>query len=66
MLTDYLQLKHIKRVVCSSLSAETPGLCDAIDDAIFLQHMISELLFNNCVKTPINVYTDNRSLFDTL
>ena len=35
------QLKHIKRVVRSSLSAETLALCDAIDDAIFLQHMIS-------------------------
>ena len=52
------QSKHIKRVVCSSLSAETLALCDASDDAIFLQHMILELLFNNSVKIPINVYTD--------
>ena len=61
------QLKQIKRVVCSSsLNAETLALRDAIDNVIFLKHMISEPLFNNNVKIPINVYTDNRSFFDTL
>ena len=29
------QSKQIKRVVCSSLSAETLALCDVLDDAIF-------------------------------
>ena len=45
------------------MSAETLALWDAIDDVIFLQHMISELLLNNSVKILI-VYTDNQSLFD--
>ena len=48
------------------MSAETLALCDVIDDAIFLQHIISNLLLNNSVKIPINVYTDNWSLFDAL
>ena len=48
------------------MSAETIALCDVIDDAIFLQHMILNLLLSNSVKIPNNVYTDNWSLFDTL
>ena len=60
------QLKHIKRDVPSPLSAETLALCDVIDYAIFLPHMMSNLLVNNSVKIPINLYTDNWSLFDTL
>ena len=32
------------------ISAKTLALCDAVDDAIFLQHMITELLFNNVWK----------------
>ena len=60
------QSKQIKRVARTSLSAETLALCYTIDDVIFLQHMILKLLFNNSVKIPINVYTDNQSLFDML
>ena len=41
-------------------------LCDALDDAIFLQQMISELLFNKTFSIPINVYTNNRSLRNIL
>ena len=41
-------------------------LCDALDDAIFLQQMISELLFNKTFSIPINVYTNNRSLHNIL
>ena len=53
------QSKRIKRVVRSSLSAETLVFCDALDDAIFLQQMVSELLFNKTFIIPIDVYTDN-------
>ena len=60
------QSKRIKRVVRSSLSAETLMLCDALDDAIFLQQMVSELLFNKTFIIPIDVYTDNRSLYNIL
>ena len=60
------QSKRIKRVVRSSLSAETLVFCDALDDAIFLQQMVSELLFNKTFIIPIDVYTDNRSLYNIL
>ena len=43
---------------------ETLALCDALDDAILLQQMISELPFNKTFSIPIDVYTDNRSLYD--
>ena len=45
---------------------ETLALCDALDDAILLQQMISELPFNKTFSIPIDVYTDNRSLYDIL
>ena len=60
------QSKRIKRAVRSSLSAETLVFCDALDDAIFLQQMVSELLFNKTFIIPIDVYTDNRSLYNIL
>ena len=60
------QSKRIKRVVLNSLSAETLALCDALDDAIFLQQRISELLFNETFSIPIDIYTDIRSLYDIL
>ena len=60
------QSKRIKRVVRSSLSAETLVFCDALDDAIFLQQMVSELLFNKTFIISIDVYTDNRSLYNIL
>ena len=41
-------------------------LCDALDDAIFLQQMVSELLFNKTFIIPIDVYTNNRSLYNIL
>ena len=60
------QSERIKRVVPSSLSAETLTLCDALDDAVFLQQMISELLFNKTFSIPIDVSTNNGSLYDIL
>ena len=60
------QSKHIKRVVRSSLSAETLALSDAIDDGVYIAELISELLFNGSKQISIEVYTDSKSLFDTL
>ena len=60
-------MECIKRLASSSLSAEALALCDDTDNVIFLKHMMLELLLNNnFVKMPINVYTDNQSLFDTV
>ena len=40
------QSKRIKRVVRSTLAAETLALSEAVDDGMYLAEMISELLFN--------------------
>ena len=60
------QSKRIKRVVRSSLSAETLALSDAIDDRVSIAELISELLFNGSKQILIEVYTDSKSLFDAL
>ena len=49
------QSKQIKSVVRSSLNAEILALWDALDDAIFLQQMISELVFKKTFSIPIDV-----------
>ena len=59
MQLTQLAVKMNKNSCSQSLSAETLALCDALDDAIFLQQMISELLFNKTFSIPIDVYTDN-------
>ena len=60
------QSKRIKRVVRSSLAAETLALSDAIDDGVYISELISELFFNGSKQIPIEVYTDSKSLFDAL
>ena len=59
------QSKKIKRIVRSSLSAETIAFADALD-AVALQATISQILYYNRKEIPIFVHTDNRSLFDTI
>ena len=44
------QSKQIKRIVQSSLSAETLAFADALDEAIELQATISQMLYNNQKK----------------
>ena len=60
------QSKRIKRVVRSSLSAETLALSDAIDDGVYIAELISELLFNGSKQISIEVYTKSKSLVDAL
>ena len=56
------QSKRIKRVVRSSLAAETLALSDAIDDGIYISELISELVFNGVKHIPIEIYADSKSL----
>ena len=60
------QSKRIRRVVRSSLAAETLAMSDAVDNGVYLTKMLSELLFNdeNCI--PIEVVTDSKLLYDAL
>jgi hypothetical protein len=53
----------IKRVVRSTLAAETLSLQMALEDAIYLKTMIHELI---TIEVPIVGFVDNRSLFESL
>ena len=58
----------IRRVVRSTLAAETLSLVDALDTAVYLGHLLSEVLFNGSKKNvvPIDCYIDNKSLHDNI
>ena len=60
------QSKKIIRIVRSSLSAETLAFADALDDVVAIQATISQMSCNNRKEIPIFIYTDNRSLLDTV
>ena len=52
----------------STLSAETLSTYDAVDEAIYIGHMLTELYHDHHLqnKIPVIVYTDNHSLHDNL
>ena len=57
--------RRIHRIVSSTFAEETLACMDAIDEAIDTGNMLKEFL--NLPRRPqINVYTDCRSLFDTV
>ena len=52
------QSKRIRRVVRSSLAAEALMLSDALDDAVYLMKLFSEIMFRNNYKIPIEIVID--------
>ena len=60
------QSKHIQRIVRSSLEAEALALSDTLDDAVYLMKLLSEVMFNNNCKIPIEIVMDNKSLYGSL
>ena len=60
----YWESRKIRRVVKSTLAAETLALSDAAETAIYIKHIINEMV--NDVTLPIVCYTDNKSLVDVL
>ena len=52
----------IKRVVKSTLAAEALSLSNAIDNAMYLRVIISELLGRNRGDLPVKCFVDNKSL----
>ena len=65
--------KTLRRVVRSTLSAETSAMVDALDITYFLSNVLSEVLFLTSVfhKMPVNripilAFTDNESLYRTV
>ena len=53
----------LKRVSRSTLTAETLALADAVDAAMLLSVLISEVIYNSAKSIPIVCYTDNDSLY---
>ena len=63
----YWNSAKIKRVVKSTMAAETLSLSEGCDTAQFISKLISEVLRLKSDKClPITAFTDNRSLYDTI
>ena len=62
----YWESRKIRRVVKSTLAAETLAAADAIDNAYYLGEILSQFLFKNEKDIPIELYVDNRSLYDNV
>ena len=62
----YWESKKIRRVVKSTLAAETLAASDALDNAYYLAEILSEILFRNSRDIPIRLMLDNKSLFDNV
>ena len=60
----YWQSRKARRVVKSTLAAETLALIEAAEAAVFISRVISDLL--NCVNLKIQCFVDNKSLVDAL
>ena len=62
------EAKKIRRVVKSTLAAETLALVEAVDMAFYLGCILSEILYNGSktLEIPIQCYVDNKSLWDNI
>ena len=62
----YWQSKRIRRVVKSTLAAETLAMTEAIDNAVFIAMLFSELYYGRYENIPLVCVTDNRSLLEAI
>ena len=62
----YWNSSKIKRVVHSTIAAETLSLVHGCDVAIYINNLLSEILHTqpNCLS--ITAYTDNQSVYDAV
>ena len=61
------QSKRLKRIVRSTLAAETLAMCEGIDAAHYVRAVYSDMLYGDCGrKIPTCILTDNKSLQDAL
>ena len=61
------QSRRLKRIVRSTLAAETLAMCDGIDAALYISATYCGIVYSICShELPIEVVTDNKSLFDAL
>jgi len=62
----YWEAKKIRRVVKSTLAAETLVAAEAVDMAYYLGNMLSQILYDEERKLPVELYVDNHSLYDNV
>ena len=60
----YWESRKIRRVVKSTLAAETLALVDGAEACVFNKHVLNEIL--GCCDLPVACYVDNKSLVDAL
>lgn len=60
----YWQSKKVRRVVKSTLAAETLALLDGASAAVYLANILRDI--SGCGSIPITCYVDNRSLVEAL
>ena len=60
----YWNSSEIKRVVGSTIAAETLSLSEGCDVATHVNKLVSELLFHDGKQLNIIAYTDNQTLYD--
>ena len=59
------QSKRIKRIVKSSMAAETLALVEGIETAVLLRSLLNEILFKNKKSIAIEAITDSRAVFES-
>ena len=62
----FWESRKIRRVVKSTLAAETLAAADAIDSAYYIRDIISQIVSDTKIKLSIELYVDNKSLFDNV
>ena len=55
----------MKRVVRSTIAAEALSLCEAVEDAIFLKHILTEMSITR-LSVKIHAFVDNRDVVDAV
>ena len=61
------QSKRLKRIVGSTLSAETLAMSEGIEAALYVSAVYSDMVFNDSSrKLPLQVLADNKSLQNAL
>ena len=61
------QSRRIKRIVRSTLAAETLSLVEGCETGYMVRKLLNEILptSDNCAEKPIICYTDNKSLYES-
>ena len=55
--------KRIRRIVKNTMAAETLAMAEAIDAGYLISSLLSEILYENQQKIPVEGITDNYSLY---